>query len=401
MKQIFVFEGCTFLADYNPNENPRDNPNDHENPDDQDKLITITMRCFGARFKIIYEPHNLAISPYLLAQHNKSLSAIRHGWEFGTDEYIHEIHRLKKPFEELMSSLAPSPIPSVNHLSDYLYIPHLILEATAAAENSTEIHPHFKGQLPQTLAPPHAIGISCIADHLRTVKHTTSSEVRLLPTSTSCTPDRHPHLRGPTKVIDADGTICYFKPYSKLIFSPRVDSDKPWIYNQMNTAFETKKLRADIRICRLHSVVIDSIPHDCLSHEENTNTKWNEESAAKNDPAYQKKAGASEKAMLGILLTYITHKDTLASIASTCTTTTTTTPSSLLHRSNFDSETRRLWLGEAEEGSFVPRWPRWPVWVDYEMRDTKEGDLQGVERIKERLMQSSSAGLCFGDFWVV
>ncbi|PQE17192.1 hypothetical protein CJF32_00009046 [Rutstroemia sp. NJR-2017a WRK4] len=114
---------------------------------DDDQLIGISIRCFGAVFYIRYLPGNLAASSYLLAEHVRSLGIMRGDDDIQSDE---QIWILKNPFERLMEDTAPKPT-SVNHLFDYLYPLYLVLEARAADKDSIEIQPHFKGSIPRQL----------------------------------------------------------------------------------------------------------------------------------------------------------------------------------------------------------------------------------------------------------
>ncbi|TGO53133.1 hypothetical protein BCON_0129g00150 [Botryotinia convoluta] len=382
MEQIFVFKEVTFMVG---------------DPPDDDKIIRITMRCLGASFIIVYGPAQVAISPYLLAQHEESLGLVKQEWERGENglEHGNEISRLLEPFREIMNSLAPNPIPSIDYLSDYLYMPHLVLEATAEAHDSLVIKPYFKGQLPAILA---YFGYSMLERFWKI----------------------HPNFRGLGKVIDGDGTICYFKRWGCTI--SKVGFGKPWIHNQISAAIDSKKLRSDIPICRLHSMVVDEIPQVRLSKEEwikwdpegipNENSSGFKDLVADDDPDYK---ALKQSFIFGVLFTYIENKGTLEKLA----------PSDSysgedrhrwareiegivqeLHATgivwgNVSPENilvgldDRLWLinldddkkGEGllnipEDGSRVPQWPRWLIWVEYEKKCTFEGDLKGVERIK-------------------
>ncbi|EDO01724.1 hypothetical protein SS1G_04199 [Sclerotinia sclerotiorum 1980 UF-70] len=128
-----------------------------EASDDDDELIKFHVRCFGAHFQIQYRLHDLSLSPYLLKQFQDSLTLMKIcelGDNLDAERALEEIHRLRQPFEELMIKLAPNPPPSYDYLSDYLYLPILILEAIATTQSSTAVQPNFKGELPRQSRVP-------------------------------------------------------------------------------------------------------------------------------------------------------------------------------------------------------------------------------------------------------
>ncbi|KAF7935808.1 uncharacterized protein EAE98_002028 [Botrytis deweyae] len=59
MEQICILEGVTLMIG---------------DPPDDYKIIRITMRCFDDSFIMVYSPAQVAISPYLLARRDESLS---------------------------------------------------------------------------------------------------------------------------------------------------------------------------------------------------------------------------------------------------------------------------------------------------------------------------------------
>lgn len=373
--------------------------------DDDDEIIKFQVRCFGAEFEIQYRPRNLSLSPYLLEQHYSSLALMRVS-EMGDnrdhERALEEIHRLKKPFEELMTKLAPNPLPSTDYLSDYLYAPLLILEAKAEAQDSTIIQPHFKGQIPRQILLPAGQGISTRDDCLlKSMKCFSSRQIRLIPTSSD--PEQHPCLRGPTKVIAGDGTVCYYKdlpPWSTPL--ERLSRGQSWIHMEIPAAIKAKKLRSDIRICQLHSVVVDDdcevLQHWFVATKEEIVAKWQNDGFDIWTPEQYADLNNSKKRLVGMLLHYIENKGTLEEIApwSDCL-----------------DENRRRWATELEDlvgelhaaglvwgdvkpsNVLVDRDDRlWlidleggytPGWVDEANRDSQEGDLQGVKRVKEWL----------------
>jgi hypothetical protein len=387
-----------------------------------DQIITIKVRCFGVCFEIQYLPHNLAASPHLLEQHEKSLCILRTGDQGNSikvENGIEEIRRLQKPFEALMTKLAPNPPPPANYLFDYLYTKYLVLEAMATTQDSTTIQTHFKGSHPRQVFWRPGQYLSGWSDRLGSVKRFTSRQVRLVPTSPD--PEHHPCLRGPSKVIAEDGadagTVCYFKGFESWHVR-RVGLDEPWVYKRIAAALETKRLSPEIRICRLHGIVVDD-DHDVLQHfvraPKEDLAKWDEgfesESESESSPSMSasmsdahpdliKPQGRESKRIVGILLTYIENKGTLSEVApwSDC-------PNE--HRHRWAAELQVLirelhaaglvWGDAKPHNVLVDRENRlWLIdfdgsytygWVDEDKKETQEGDLQGVKRIQEWLVK--------------
>ncbi|KAJ8063442.1 hypothetical protein OCU04_008660 [Sclerotinia nivalis] len=377
--------------------------------DDDDEIIKFQVRCFGAEFEIQYRPQNLSLSPCLLKQHHSSLAIMRANEvrdNRDREKALEEIHRLKKLFEELMVKLAPNPLPSTDYLSDYLYAPLLILEAKAEAQDSTIIHPHFKGEFPRQIRLPAGQGMSTRDDSLlKSMKCSSSRQVRLI--STSSDPEQHPCLRGPTKVIAENGTICYYKDLPPWL-TPlgRLRRGRPWIHIEIPAAIAAKKLRPDIRICQLHSVIVDDdcevLQHWFVATKKEIVAKWENDGFDIRTPEQYADLSHSKKRLVGMLLHYIENKGTLEEIApwSDCLDKSRrrwaaeleglvgelhaaglvwgdVKPSNVL----VDRDDR-LWLIDLE-GSYTPGW------VDEANRDSQEGDLQGVKRIKEWLAKWS------------
>ncbi|CAD6442366.1 713e0eec-ffbb-4749-886f-a37cc987178a [Sclerotinia trifoliorum] len=372
-----------------------------------DELIKFQIRCFGAKFEIQYTLQNLSLSPNLLEQYQSSLAIMR-ACEVGDnrdgDKAFEEILRLKKPFEELIIELAPNPPPSCNQLSDYLYPPFLILEAKAAAQDSTIIQPHFKGQLPRQIRFPAGEYISPPLDWLNLVKSSTSQQIQLVPS-----PDleQHPCLRGPGKVIAEDGALCYYKELPSL---SAVAEAKSWIHIQIPAAIEAKKLRSDIRICRLHSVVVDDdrevLQHWYSATEKDLVDEWRGDISDDWTPEEYADPNFDIRRVVGILLHYIDSKGTLEQIVpwSDCL-------DEHRHRWAIELEDLvgelhaaglvwgdakphnvlvdrddKLWLIDLEGGYTLG-------WVDEANKNSQEGDLQGVKRIKEWLAKWSKKSI--------
>jgi hypothetical protein len=337
--------------------------------------------------KIRYLPGNLAASSYLLTQHVRSLSILRGDDERAIEE---QIQILKNPFERLMENIAPKPT-LVNYLFDYLYPLYLVLDAGAADQESIEIQPHFNGSVPRQLLGAPGPYLSVREDWLRSLKSFTSRQIELIPTSPD--PKEHPCLCGPSKVIAGDGTICMFKESGQ----PR----KLWLYNQIAFAFENKQLRPDMRISRLHSVVIDK-DGDVLQRYVEAPP---EELAILNRDGFSGPGlppdmdpSLSER-IVGILLIYVENRGTLYDIASFsecteeqryCWAAEIEGLVEELHTAGVvwgdakpenvlvDLE-NRLWLIDFD-GSYTPGW------VDKDKKETLEGDSQGLNRMKEWLI---------------
>lgn len=289
--------------------------------DDDDEIIKFQVRCLGVYFEIQYRPHNLSLSPNLLEQHCSSLSIMR-ACEVGdnrdAEKALQEIHRLKKPFEELMAELAPNPPPSHNRLSDYLYPPLLILEAKAPAQDRVIIQPYLKGELPRQMRWPGGRYISTWGDWLRSMRCFTSNQIQLI--STSSDPEKHPCIRGPTKVIAGDGTVCYYKdlpPWASAV--SKVAKGEQWVHMQIPAAIKAKKLRSDIRICRLHGLVVDDdrtvLQHWFCASEEELLSKWNNDGRDDWTPEQYANQDFGMKRLVGMLIHYIENKGTLEEIA--------------------------------------------------------------------------------------
>jgi hypothetical protein len=108
MMQGFHTESVTFDADYNLN-----------------SVITLYVRHGNAAFRICYDPQILATSPPALEQHHKVYD-IMHSHDLGEEylkEYFEVVKRLRRPFEELMTQIAPNLMESTRYLHSYLYPP--------------------------------------------------------------------------------------------------------------------------------------------------------------------------------------------------------------------------------------------------------------------------------------
>jgi serine/threonine protein kinase len=232
------------------------------------------------------------------------------------------------------------PRPQDYTLFDYLYVPHLVLEATAGRDD-VAIQPRFKGTLPRQMFVPLGPDVSG-ANWLKPIKSFTSRQIRLVITSPD--PERHPCLRGPSKVLAEDGTACYFKAN---VFEPgfvrrmALGEGKPWVYKQIAAAIESKLLRPDIRICRLHGVVVDE-DRDVLAHYVHVSkeelAKWDDDFESSyfdpgTYPDYSEVRKCCLEHLVGILVTYVENKGTLHELAAW---------------SDYSNEQRRHWAAEVE-----------------------------------------------------
>ncbi|PQE17376.1 kinase-like domain protein [Rutstroemia sp. NJR-2017a BVV2] len=209
--------------------------------------------------------------------------------------------------------------------------------------------------------------------------------------STSPDPKDHPCLCGPSKVIAGDGTICMFKEPGKLR-----------LYKQIVFAFENRQLRSDIRISRLYRVVVDK---DCDVLQRYVEAPpeelaiWNRDGISGSDVPTDMDPSLLER-MVGILLIYIENRGTLYDIVSFsecteeqryCWAAEIEGLVEELHTADVvwgDAKPQnvlvdlenRLWLIDFD-GSYTPGW------VDEDKKETQEGDLQGLNRIKEWLIR--------------
>ncbi|EKD13690.1 protein kinase subdomain-containing protein [Drepanopeziza brunnea f. sp. 'multigermtubi' MB_m1] len=214
-----------------------------------DNALSISkLPPIPCNIKIVYGDTDLNIIIRLKA-------GIDHGGDYhGAWE---EIHHLQEPLQELMTTSAPIPRGQEFTLFDYFYVPYLVFEATAGHDGST-IEPRFKGGLPrQCYTPP---GLYCSWLHgeewlnLESIETSTSRQIRLVIDSAD---HHHPCIRGPSKVLAKDGTLRYFNQHVFDGFLRKRLAHNSWIYNQMTAAIISGSLRSDMRICRLHSMVID------------------------------------------------------------------------------------------------------------------------------------------------
>lgn len=346
--------------------------------------IDLYVRSFGAFFKIQYNRALLGNSS-LYSSFLNSLRILRGDNE---KECAEEVERLKKDFEPLMIELAPQLPVSTDYLYGFLYPQWFVLNATAAQDNMT-LQPQWEKTIwRDDIDFPGGYIISrkreCLLDVLESVGRYSSRQVRLLPSPSEGKLD--PYLRGPGKVSVGD-TTCYFKAWKPGRGKSGTTYHELRAYQMIANAVAERKLPHDIRISRLHGAVVD---HDNDLPQHFPNIHPTEHSLA------------TGNRLVGILLTYVENKGTLSLTAPW---------------SDITEDCRLRWADELEVlvrtlhsaglvwGDAKPhnvlvdtRDNLWLIdfggsftqgWVDEENRDTKRGDLQGLERIKAWLVKCS------------
>ncbi|KAK4101192.1 hypothetical protein N658DRAFT_496493 [Parathielavia hyrcaniae] len=338
--------------------------------------ITLYVRHRGAAFRICYDPRILAASPSVLSQHHEAYRILHKDDPDGGLCEVAEL--LKKPFEELMTRMAP-PIQSTRYLHSYLYPPWFILEARVA-ESSSHVQPHFKATLSRQefVRPGDYVNSKFLQAHLSPLLDSKlniypSHRVRVLAQTSRLVPSR----------VLVDGTVHFFKPwvsgrlhgYHELRAYKRILAD----------AEASPALLSDVRICRLQGLVIDR-DHDVLQH-------YPPDSDEEDHPGTR---------LVGLLLTYIESKGTLKDLApwSDCTNEDRLRWSKQIHHSVECLHNASVVWGDAKPenvlvdmtgdawlidfgGSYTPGW------VDEDKRETVEGDRQGLQKIDDWLAKCS------------
>ena len=328
-----------------------------------DQDIQLSVRYLGSVFFIQYSPGNIK-DPALLEWYGKLFHALNNG--DGT-----AASQLRGPFESLMESSAPND--QGYSVSDYLYPQYFLLEATAR-EGDTEIRPRHPIRLEANgndVSLPGAYIGQARSAALSGWDIYSSRQIRLLPSSVS---KDDPRLLGPEKVsvADKDDKVYFFKRFGGFRGATFRELDT---YERIRQA-----LAPSLRICRLHGLVVDS----------------DETSAPSSTRPGQR--------LVGLLLTFIeTNAPTWMG-----------TLSSRLRRGDCSAETRSRWVGELEEwaDAFDEASIVWGdvkrenilvdkednIWaidfgggytrgcVDKALCETREGDRQGVDRIKSFLL---------------
>lgn len=356
MIQEFHIGSVTFDADYNPN-----------------SVITLYVHHRNTAFRICYDPEILAASPIVLEQHHAAYSIMCKD-DLGEKEHREVVNHLRRPFEELMDQMAPNLVESPRYLHRYLYPQWFILEARVE-EGSSYIQPHFKEvvSLQAILHPGDCVNNIALQPHLSPLLHQkpkkyASCQVQILDQTVDWVPSR----------VLVDDKEYFFKPWVKF----RDTYHELQSYGKILADTEASQpLLADTRICHLHGLVIDH-DDDFLQHYpiDSNEELW------------------STTRLVGLLLTYIENRGSLAGVAS---------------QSDYTNEDRLRWSMQIQNcvnslheagvvwGDVKPenvlvdmKGDAWIIdfggsytegWVDEDKQETVEGDLQGVQRIGDWL----------------
>ena len=277
--------------------------------------------------------------------------------------------QLIKPFEPCMESLAPR-----HHqrelLSDYLYPPQFVLEATADPENE-RIVPlrEFVDFLPPGTYMDRWPELEDLHDWVTNIY--TSSQIRL-----AC-PEQDTRLGGPAFQVLVDSKPSFFKKATQTELRT---------YKQIQVALALGRITPDLRICHLHGVVIDS--------DDGTTTA----SGSDMGPVRGQR-------LVGVLLTFIETDDPrMGTLLDRVDGGSYSSPATLSRWAReLDEIVARLhdagiiWGDAKPENIVVDRDDNiWVTdfggsytegWVDGKVAGTMEGDRQGVANIKAFLQQ--------------
>ncbi|KAI8953091.1 hypothetical protein F4801DRAFT_538420 [Xylaria longipes] len=338
------------------------------NPDSD---ITLYILHNGAWFRICYAADELADSPSLLEQHHEFYDILYEEDPEGKSREVAEY--LRRPFEELMTRLAPNPpTEPVRSLHSYLYPPSFILEATVVEDH---IQPRFQAPLSrQEFIPPgEHVHSEFIQPHLRPLaskfEKYSSCQVEVL----AHTPRLVPSM------VCIDGVTYFFKPWVSGLYHGYHELQA---YSEIQAAAEASPSVLDnANICRLHGLIIDD-DNDVLQHY---HLDMNEE----NWPGTR---------LVGLLLTFIENKGTMKDLApwSDCTNEERARWSrqirdsvQCLHAAGVvwgDAKPENVLIGNDGNAYLVDFGGSYtPGWVEEDSMETVEGDLQGVERIEKYL----------------
>ncbi|CAJ2510235.1 Uu.00g061350.m01.CDS01 [Anthostomella pinea] len=366
-------------------------------PHDED--VELSVRCFGSVFHLVISPKYIK-APELVKRHLESLH------DLDTRDGSEVARQLTQPFESLMTSLAPEGPDTAGYLlSDYLYPQHFLLRAAANAED-TQITPRLSkrtsGTAPGDYILPrprragfHQVGLGQSLGELQLEEWVpniySSDQIRLVPSAWSLENDVR--LSGPTKVIAPDGTPYFFKRWCRFGNGPGASFRELATYRAIQEATTSGKLRRDLRISRLHGVVVDT---DVETHPRFSDSPQSSDKAS---------LGQGRQRLVGILLTFVdTNKPKwLGTLSDRVCCKDGKPTSALLSRwaRELDECVAALhgadiiWGDVKPQNVLVDREDNiWATdfggshtvgWVDKEKRETIDGDLQGVERIKHFL----------------
>jgi hypothetical protein len=334
----------------------------------------IVVRCIGAIFHLYWIPQDLTASQSLLTHYYESvriLKAASNGEESENDAEsdVEVAERLKQPFESLMRELAPRPMPSatIHHLHDYLYPKWFRLKATLAEDGKT-IQPH---QI-QTAQPPHlppgeymhSPAIINLKLEEWVENWYSSSQVELAPTDGI----EHPLLRTPSRVlVDDQRTVCYFKGFGP---GYRGTTRELAAFRTLNDAIARGLIPSSLRVCRLHDLVRDT--------DYNSSGSWSR--------------------LVGMLFTYIKPKGpgilgTLQYVAPDAGATLRCRWADDIEATVQSLHAAGCIWGDAKPGNVLVDCEDnvWLIdfgggftsgWVDVEQRETLQGDLGAVKKIR-------------------
>lgn len=334
----------------------------------------LSVRCLGSVFCIRYSPRNI-LAPTLFEKYCQ----LSNDYDEAGDPLA--VHQLVKPFEPQMESLVP---PDQGYLlSDYLYPRYFELEATAGPKD-TEITPKILEERKDSLLPgDYMHQWPELADLPDWVTNIYPSSQICLPAP----PEQDNRLSGPVKVF-IDGEPYFFKGWRNSASTPGANFRELRTYKQIQNASISGRIRHDLRICRLHGVVVDS----------DIRTPYDGDIEPTTIPAR----------LVGILLTFIETNQLMWM----------GTLSNTVHRGGCSPDTLFRWareldvcIAELHEAGLV--WgdakPEnilvdgdnniWIIdfggsytdgWVDKEKSETMPGDWQGVARIKAFLLKADS-----------
>ncbi|KAK4671740.1 hypothetical protein QC764_0098350 [Podospora pseudoanserina] len=332
--------------------------------------ITLDIRHGGAAFRICYHARTLEASPYALEQHRELYRILYEDDPDGGS--LQAVERLRKPFEELMTQMAPNPPTELTgYLHSHLYPPWFIL--VAKVDESGCVQPYFKAALSRQEfgRPGEYVNNDFLQPHLSPLLNSklnkySSHHIQVLAQTSQLVPS----------TVLVDGTVYFFKPW----ISGRVHGyHELQSYRKILTDTEASPpLLASARICRLHGLVIDD-DDDVLQHY----------------PLDSDEENYSGTRLVGLLLTCIENRGTLKDLApwsDDCTNKDRLRWSRQIHHSVECLHNAGVIWGDAKPENVLidMEGDAWlidfggsytPGWVDEDKRETVEGDQQGVQRI--------------------
>ncbi|KAI3342717.1 hypothetical protein F4824DRAFT_117038 [Ustulina deusta] len=340
-----------------------------------DSDITLYIRHNNAAFRVCYVVEKLTSSPWVLEQHREAYRVL-HSDVPDEGKYLEVVERLRRPFDELMTQLAPRrPAESTKNLHTHLYPPWFILEATIA--ESGHIKPHFKEILSRQefMCPgQHVMWLQPHLSQLLALKLNTysSRQVQVLAYTSRFVPS----------TVSIDDNEYFFKPWI-----PRRLHQGCYELEAYKKILDASPLLTNARICRLRGLVIDDDVNVLQHYHFDPNSE---------------EGDCSGTRLVGLLLTHIENKGTLEELAawSTCTneqrarwSTQICDSVQCLHAAGVvwgDAKPENILIDTEDNiclidfgGSYTEGW------VDEDKEETAEGDLQAVQRIKEQLAEWS------------